>query len=118
MQEKEDDDEVADLDAAISSVLNSLTAVEGEGDEGMFRPIAIPDTVVKRVECDISPFFFAFFNHHIVHIVHILTLGQLRLLFPGHSFSRLVFPQRARRIPLIVQISLSSRFLLRYTLRV
>ena len=51
------------------SVSNSLAAVEGEGDEGMPRPIAIPDAVVKRVECDISPFFFAFFNHHIVHIV-------------------------------------------------
>ena len=56
MQEKEDDDEEADL-TAISSVSNSLAAVEGEGDEGMLRPIAIPDTVVKRVECDISPFF-------------------------------------------------------------
>ena len=55
MQKKEDDDEEADL-TAISGVSNSLAAVEGEGDEGMPRPIAISDTVVKRVECDISPF--------------------------------------------------------------
>ncbi len=25
--------------------------------------------IIKRVECDISPYFYAFFNHHIVHIV-------------------------------------------------
>ena len=58
-----DDQQVSDIRSISDSIVQpSAPVVEA-------KPLGEVKAVIERIECDISPFFYAFLNHHPVHII-------------------------------------------------
>lgn len=69
VDEEHEDDEDHTKDAPIYCVETSSSAPDQRLTQCSSCSPAIAAATVKRVECDISPFFYAFLNHHPVYIV-------------------------------------------------
>ena len=67
----EDDDDEADQDEEDSQDVAISVIQLDESDDTPITPAEkqLISATIKRVECAISPFFYAFLKHHPVHII-------------------------------------------------
>ena len=65
----DDEEENQDISEDMAACVVSVSLSEEQPDSTTEACPSALSTSVKRVECDISPFFYAFLKHHPVHII-------------------------------------------------